>query len=131
MALKEHDMPVDEKLIVHSPNTTEAVRKATRILLENQPDVDAIMCFNDMMAASVLRACIEMGVAVPAQVAVTGFDDIPFADLLKQSLTTMHVPRFDLGVKAGEMLLERIDGNTSVSEIVISPQLVVRESAPY
>jgi DNA-binding LacI/PurR family transcriptional regulator len=63
-------------------------------------------------------------------VAVTGFDDIPFADLFKQSLTTMHVPRFDLGVKAAEMLLERINGNTSVSEIVITPQLVVRESAP-
>jgi LacI family transcriptional regulator len=129
-ALKAHGIEVDEKLIVFSPNNNDAVSKATRVLLANQPDVDAIMCFNDMMAASVLRTCMEIGVRVPDQVAVTGFDDIPFADLFKQSLTTMHVPRFDLGVKAAELLLERIKGNTVVSEIVITPQLVVRESAP-
>ena len=129
-ALRENGMEVDEKLIVYSPNTNDSVNKATRTLLANHSDVDAILCFNDMMAASVLRTCIEIGVCVPDQVAVTGFDDIPFADLFKQSLTTMHVPRFDLGVKAAEMLLERIDGNTLVSEIVITPQLVIRESAP-
>lgn len=129
-ALKAHGMAVDEELIVRSPNNNIAVNKATRALLTARPDVDAIICFNDMMAASVLRTCMELGIAVPDQVAVTGFDDIPFADLFKQSLTTMHVPRFDLGVKAAEMLLERINGSTLVSEIVITPQLVVRESAP-
>lgn len=129
-ALRSHHLPVDEALIVRTPNESEKVYAATQALLQTRPDVDAIICYNDMMAASVLRVCMEMGINVPEQVAVTGFDNIPLTDLLKQSLTTMHVPKLELGIKAAELLLDRLNGDSTVGEIVITPELVIRESTP-
>ncbi len=129
-ALVAHGLPFDEELVVRSKVDSESVDAATRTLLRLRPDVDAILCYNDLMAGSVLRTCMEMGVVVPDQIAVTGFDNVPFTDLFKQSLTTVNAPKLELGIKAAEMLLGRLNGDFTISELVITPELIIRESAP-
>lgn len=60
-----------------------------------------------------------------------GFDDIPLAALVTPPLTTCRVPRHELGVRAVNLLLEQIRGTSSgPEEIILQPELVVRESAP-
>jgi LacI family transcriptional regulator len=67
---------------------------------------------------------------VPADVAVVGCDDIMFAGLLSPALTTLRVPKYDIGASAARMLLDRIRGRRGESEVLLMPELIVRESAP-
>ncbi|MBN2005223.1 MAG: substrate-binding domain-containing protein, partial [Anaerolineae bacterium] len=94
------------------------------------PQLTALFCYNDLVAIGALKACIELGLAVPDDIAIVGFDDIPLAALVTPPLTTCHVPRYDLGRQAMELLLERIDGCADqCRELVVQPELIIRASA--
>jgi LacI family transcriptional regulator len=82
---------------------------AARIMLQQHPLPDAIACANDQMAIGVLRQLQLAGVAVPGDVAVTGFDDIYAASLVRPELTTVRQPFRSLGRSAARRLLARID----------------------
>ena len=86
------------------------------------------MCFNDLVAAGAMQALAEAGRRVPEDVAVIGYDDIPFARMFTPSLTTLHVPTYELGVHAMRMLLARMEGKQRTVGIVVQPELVVRDS---
>ncbi len=104
---------------------------ATRQLLLDHPELTALFCYNDLVAVGALQACAELGRAVPTDLAIVGFDDIPLAALVTPPLTTCRVPRHELGSQAMRLLLDRINGCTEeCQEIVLRPTLVVRASAP-
>lgn len=90
---------------------------------------DAFMCSNDHVAAILMRHFAALGIRVPDDVAVVGFDDTPFAPLLAPPLTTIRQPAIDLGVAAVRVMLERLaDPNLPAREIRLPSRLVVRES---
>jgi LacI family transcriptional regulator len=103
---------------------------ATMDLLAKNPDVDALVCYNDMVAIGALQACAASQRRVPQDVAVVGCDDIRLASLVSPSLTTLGVKKYDLGKAAVDMLLRRLRQEEGLSEIVIRPELVIRDSAP-
>ena len=87
--------------------------------------------FNDLVAVGALQACDELKCRVPQDLAIIGHDDIPVAALVSPTLTTCRVPRYELGARAVNALLERLrDNPADCSQIVLQPQLVIRESAP-
>lgn len=90
-------------------------------------DVTAIVANNDIVALGALARLSELGVAVPAEMSLTGFDDIPFARFAMRPLTTVHVPHRQIGHVAGHMLLRLISGDTAESE-TIQPKLIIRDS---
>jgi LacI family transcriptional regulator len=104
-------------------------RAALALLSENR-SIDGLVCYNDLVAVGALRACAEMGLDVPRDVAVVGCDDIMFAGLLSPALTTLRVPKHDIGASAARMLLDRIGGRSGEDDILLRPELVVRASAP-
>ena len=90
---------------------------------------DAIVCGNDLIALGVLRTLRLGRVRVPADVAVTGFDDIGFASISDPTLTTARQPLDALGREAARLLLRRIAGESGPPiGVTLAPQLVVRES---
>ncbi len=94
------------------------------------PQVDIIICPNDLIAIEVIRHVRTHGMRVPEDVAVTGFGDIHFSDIVTPSLTTIHQPLAELGRQSIELLLERIaDPVSAFRNIVLPVHLVVRESA--
>lgn len=99
-------------------------------LLTNHARVDAILCFNDNLAVAALRACIKLGRRVPDDVAIIGCDDIPLAGQVTPTLTTQRVPRYEMGKRAVQLLIERIEGTSRQETVVFSHELVLRESAP-
>jgi len=110
-------------------------RETTRALLAEHPELTALFCYNDLVAVGALQACADLGLRVPDDVAIAGFDDIPMAALVTPPLTTCRVPRHELGERAMGLLLDRIDGGQrgqveGCQEIVLDPELVVRASAP-
>lgn len=117
--------------IIHCAPTVEGGRLRAHELLGNQPELTALFCFNDLVAIGALQTCVDLGIKVPSDIAVVGFDDIPLAALVTPALTTCRVSRYELGTRAMDLLLERIDGCTDeCQEIVLPTELVVRNSAP-
>jgi LacI family transcriptional regulator len=113
------------------PPVVEGGQQAAHELLVANPELTALLCYNDLVAVGALRACAELDRRVPGDVAVAGFDDIPLAALVTPPLTTCRIARYELGVQAMRLLLSQIDGSSAAhEEIVLRPELVVRASAP-
>lgn len=90
---------------------------------------DAIFCANDMMAIGCLEALKDAGVAVPDDIALAGFDDIPIARYVSPALTTAAVPIADIGRQALECCAAVIAGRTTDQQRTFKPELVVRASS--
>ncbi len=104
--------------------------EATRTLLAAHPEVDALICYNDLVAVGAIQVCSELGIRVPDQVAIVGCDDILLASRVTPALTTLWVSKYELGATAVQMLLDCIRGHVDQTDIVLQPELVVRASAP-
>jgi len=95
----------------------------------NPRSADAFLCSNDHVAALLMRHFATLGIRVPDDVAIAGFDDTPFAALLAPPLTTVRQPAASLGTVAMRAMLERLaDPGIAPREIRLSCELVVRES---
>jgi DNA-binding LacI/PurR family transcriptional regulator len=101
-------------------------RLGARTLLALQPRPTAVICLNDHVAIGVLREIREHGLSVPEDVSVVGFDNISLSEYTNPALTTVHVPRHDLGRLAMERILDV--GEAIASEVIADPQLIIRES---
>lgn len=130
-ALAEHKLPLEENLICSGDFAEEGGYHGMQKLLELSPRPQAIFAVNDLMAMGALIAIREAGLSVPDDVAVMGFDDIPTAKLVNPPLTTITQFQEQLGRRAAEMLLERLDGTAlDTGRCEEMPyNLVIRESA--
>lgn len=86
------------------------------------------LAFNDLVAVGLLNGLVELGLSVPDDVSVTGFDDIPFARYISPSLTTASVPNEELGVQAWYRMRELIQHETPGDNVVFQPHVEVRGS---
>ncbi|WP_328466863.1 LacI family transcriptional regulator [Actinoplanes sp. NBC_00393] len=111
-----------------STDRAEAVLEQT-LALPDQPT--AIMCVSDIVALGVMRSLRKRGLKVPDDIAVVGYDDVPFAAELATSLTTIRQPTYDLGRAAATLLLTDADPTASDGhqQLTYQPELIVRESA--
>lgn len=101
--------------------------RLARLVGRERPD--ALICYDDKMALHVLDALRRQGLAVPGDVAVTGFDGIPFAAISNPRLTTVTQPAERLGELAAEMLVEAITTDAPPRDVVLPVALAVRESS--
>jgi len=88
----------------------------------------AVLAFNDLVAVGLIGGLVELGVRVPEDVSVTGFDDIPFARYTSPSLTTASVPHEELGVQAWHRMSALIRGEAPDHNVVFQPRLELRRS---
>ncbi len=127
----------DPDLVITGTGRPEGGELAFAALWANRHRPTAVFCYNDMTAIGVMRAARDAGVAVPGDLAVVGFDDIPMARYVCPSLTTVHQPMERMGMRASEMaraLCERGIGDADVGEgdadsLLVQGHLVVRESS--
>lgn len=115
-----------EQVLICDPNEEGGYRGLPR-LLQQYPRMDAVVCYNDLVALGVLQACQEQGLAVPGRLAVIGFDDIRMARLATPSLSTIRVNRYELGRLSFELLLGRLANHPDLP-LMVRPELVVRHS---
>lgn len=99
-----------------------------RRLLQRRRDFTALFAYNDLSAIGALRALRDCGLRVPEDVSVVGFDDINSAAFQIPSLTTVRQPLDKMGALAGEILVQRIQGAPDPVEVMVDPELVIRES---
>ena len=103
-------------------------RRAAKELFASGFRPTAILCVNDFMAVGVLRQLRDMGLDVPRDVSVAGFDNISLSEVIFPSLTTLHIPRDQIGRQIFESLTSQKTSVRPPQEIIIEPELMVRES---
>lgn len=121
--------PDDEVWTVEGDGTGEGGRAAVERLFIRDTLPTAFFCYNDDTAIGVISSLNSRGYRVPEDFSVIGFDDIPFANNVTPSLTTMRQPRTQIGELAMETLLDNLTGNSSKPKhVLLHGDLVVRES---
>jgi len=128
-ALREAGLPVDEVLILKGDFQYESGYQAARQLLSMEDPPTAIFACNDLMAIGTVSAAVRLGRQVPADLSVVGFDDVPLASFANPALTTIVQPKYEIGVVAATMLLERMqDPDRPPYRKMLDTVLVVRQS---
>ncbi|MCD7061130.1 LacI family DNA-binding transcriptional regulator [Pelagibacterium xiamenense] len=113
--------------VVYAEHSPKARQKARELL--SAPDrPDAVFCWTDACAFESISAAIELGLRVPDDVAIVGYDNSPPCDLAQNSLTSVDQSGRQLGAETARMLMERIEGRTRAEHFVVEPRLVVRGS---
>lgn len=107
----------------------EGGRMAALRILAGGFQPTAIICVNDIMAVGVMRALRDRGMQIPEDVSVTGFDNVRLAEYCEPPLTTVHIPRDEIGRMAFAALVPGKDlPDVAGQEIVIEPEVVLRSS---
>lgn len=132
-ALKDNGIQLNEKLVVNTITDQgkigEGYQTTLRLFsLGEKPT--AIFAFNDLIAIGCMDALKEMGIRVPEDIAVIGFDDIEIAPFLEVPLTTVRIPQYEIGNTAAKILFEKINGNGTMQcqRICFEPELIIRKS---
>src|SRR5882672_2839290 len=120
----------DPDVCVETTLETAAPARAMATLLERHPKLSAVFCSADALAVGALFECQRHGLQIPRQIAIAGFDDIPIAAQVVPSLSTLRVPRCEIGHIAGAMICDRLMGRPIEERIVDTQfELVPRDSA--
>ncbi|MDX5567806.1 LacI family DNA-binding transcriptional regulator [Streptomyces sp. ID05-04B] len=127
-ALRAHDLQYTRELDVPGLYTRVSGYQRTRDALRAGVDFTGIVAGTDMVALGALAALRDAGLRVPEDISLVGFDDVPFAADLSPSLTSVRVPYEDLGRTAVRLALERTERISGDDHIVLSTQLVIRQS---
>jgi DNA-binding LacI/PurR family transcriptional regulator len=126
-AMEQAGLPFDRALQVDAITTEEAGHHAARVLLARGIPFDAIFAASDLIAMGAMRALVEAGKAIPGDVAVVGFDDIPAASLTNPPLTTLMQDLKGAGELLVEALVAQIEGRDP-PQPTLPARLVVRRS---
>ena len=128
-ALTEAGIPFDESMIVEGDWSATSGQDALLSFVEQGRAPTAVFAQNDRMAMGVLRAARDVNLKVPSQLAVIGVDDMPLSSYFDPPLTTMQQDMPRIGREATRILLDIINKkNTSLREVKLSAQLIVRQS---
>ncbi|MFZ5556302.1 MAG: LacI family DNA-binding transcriptional regulator [Pseudomonadota bacterium] len=127
-ALRRRGVTVPPAWVLERPYTFDAARAAMRVLMREQPRPTVVICGNDVLAIGALAEARALGLHVPADVSVTGFDDLEIAALLEPPLTTVRVPSSDIGRLAAARVLDTLSGGEGERVREVPVELVVRRS---
>lgn len=129
-ALRRHRIRLEDELVAVAEGFAEenGYQAARRLLRASEPPT-GVLCANDLIALGTQRAARELGLDVPGDLSIVGFNDIPLADLLNPPLTTVHVPMHEMGVRAATLLIRVIEGAPiERRREVLETELIVRGS---
>ena len=130
--MQEAGIWYDPSLVVwfHTEDMQSLPREMIQEIVKKE-QIDAVVSYNDRIAIQIVNALEEVGISIPEDISVTGFDDSEFAKNLKVPLTTIKHPQRKIGEAAAELLIKLMKGYTVEEDklhIMMEPELVVRDS---
>jgi len=130
-ALAEACFPIEPSLMRMGDFSVESGAQAMQAILKAARPPFAILACNDLMAIGAIRKAQEMGCAVPEDVGVIGFDDIPEAQMITPKLTTIAQPPREIGKQLAQLLFDRLEKRATGGprSIVVDHRLIIRGSA--
>ena len=129
-ALKANGLTYDPALVIEGDYRVESGYRAGNLLLSHRPD--GVYVANFLMTVGLLKAAEEMGLRCPEDFGLVSFDDYPWLGIFRPKLTTVELPKYQLGQEAIELLLDRIAGKEGPGVLKkLQPELRVRESCGF
>jgi len=129
-ALEAEKLPYEPELVTEGDYRIESGFRAGHALLSQRPD--GIYCANHLMTIGLLKAAGEIGLTCPEDFGLVSFDDYPWLGVFRPRLTTVELPKHQLGSEAAELLIRRIAGDTSAPVLrKLQPELRIRESCGF
>ncbi len=128
-ALRENKMDIDRNLVVCDKIDYEVALHAVEKLLEGENRPDAILAFNDIITFAAFTAIKNKGLNIPGEVALIGFTDDVHAAYVTPRMSAIEDQSHEMGVKACQLLLKSIGGDTKVYKEIVPQQLVIRETS--
>lgn len=129
-AMRAASLAIQPDWLLHTGAHLDAAYHAGKAFLQSHPALTALVVYNDVRAAGVLRACAELGIPVPGQLSIVSHDNITLSSLVIPSLTTVDIPKYEMGRSGALMMLAMLnDKNLQPDTIRLSPHLIVRESS--
>ncbi|MGQ0563170.1 MAG: LacI family DNA-binding transcriptional regulator [Gemmatimonadota bacterium] len=132
-AFSESHIRFTEKTLVPAGDSPDAgYEAALRFFRERRGNLPtAVTCYNDLVALGVLKALEELGIAVPEEVSVVGFDDLDILRFFPLPLTTVRVPKYEMGRRSAELLIAQIEARNELQpeKVSLPAELIVRASS--
>jgi LacI family transcriptional regulator len=130
-ALDEYGLEYNPEIVRYCIPTVEGGREIASQLIQENPEISALFCYNDLVAIGVLQCCHKLGKRIPDDLAIFGYDDIPMASWVTPSLSTCRVNFEQMGREATKLLISHIsECPGDCTNIVMQPRLIIRDSAP-
>jgi DNA-binding LacI/PurR family transcriptional regulator len=128
-ALEAAGLEFDDALVREGDSRPESGRTLTHELLTQERPPSALLVGNNPMTLGALEAIHRLGLRIPEDVAIIGYDDMPWALAFEPPLSAVRQPGYEIGRRATELLLQRIaDPTRSTTLLLLQPELVVRRS---
>jgi len=128
-AIKSLNPSVDMIQTIHSESVSlEVSESIINQIISFIPDTDVIFCFNDIMAIGIIKKLQQRGIVIPNDVGIIGFDGISMGKMVTPALSTISVPRFELGKKAMSLIVDMIENNLSDPYETLNTNFIPRES---
>ncbi len=125
-AMAEAGAAVEARFLLTGDGRMKGAMDALGSLKGNWPT--AVVCYNDLTAVGVMVAAKQMGISIPGDLSVVGFDDIQVAELLTPALTTVRQPKWELGMRSMALILQILRGEEAEKSVILPGELVVRDS---
>lgn len=134
LAFAKYGRQVEERYMLFGDFKRETGYNLIQRLISSGEMPRAVFAENDLLALGVIQGAREMGLAVPEDLAVIGFDDIPFASFPEVQLSTIGQPKYEMGKTAVEMLIAGLEAGLPVGgengrRVILEPELIVRRSS--
>ena len=127
-ALTERRVRFDPGLVCERPFDAAEGAAAAELLMRSPNPPTALFCANDIQALGALFACQKLGLSVPSDVSILGFDDLPIVRVASPPLTTVHVPAHEMGEAVADALLEAADTGRPIRTRLFDAKIMLRES---
>ncbi|MDD1511501.1 LacI family DNA-binding transcriptional regulator [Priestia megaterium] len=127
-ALKECGFSFRSEWVVSGNFEEKKAEKAARELINRHKEVTAIFCASDLMALGALKACKELGLHVPKEMSIVGYDNIVLASYSSPNLTTVGQEVYQIGYEAADLLIEMLEGKETNMKRYLDTKLIIRES---
>jgi LacI family transcriptional regulator len=127
-ALAEASISLQPSQIIRTDYSLAQGRNALRQLINDHPDMTAVICTTDMLAIGAMAEARKMGLTVPQQLSITGFDDVELSAQIDPPLTTVGVPAAEIGRGAADYLINAIQGLPIPKSVQLPFRLIMRAS---
>jgi LacI family transcriptional regulator len=115
--------------VIETPYSVDNGKAALKALMKGPTPPTAVLCGNDVLAVGAVKAAKDLGLRVPQDLSITGFDDIELANLSEPALTTVHVPHRQMGRRAAEILVQMITADEKPNQIdPLETYIVMRDT---
>ncbi len=129
--LKLNKQKADKNLVIHCDFNQDYAYMATKELLSMKNRPDAIFAISDRLAIGAMLAIKEMGLKIPKDIGLVGFNNEPITKLVTPSITSVEMFAFEMGKATAKLFIEMLHGDVDLSEkeIIVKPKLFIRESS--